>query len=76
MNFIFRDGDAGMSVSEKLITESQNELKYGHPKRALGLVTRYSQIIHQENWHIFQFRGLLALTELDALTYVSQGGIT
>ena len=36
-----RDGDVGMSESEKLITESQNELKYGQPERALALVNRY-----------------------------------
>ena len=36
-----RDGDVGMSESEKLITESQNELKYGQPERALALVNRF-----------------------------------
>ena len=36
-----RDGDVGMSESEKLIIESQNQLKYGQPERALALVNRY-----------------------------------
>ena len=44
-----RDGDVGMSESEKLITESQNELKYGQPERALALVNRYLQ-------HLLQIR--------------------
>ena len=42
-----RDGDVGMSESEKLITESQNELKYGQPERALALVNRYLQNLSQ-----------------------------
>lgn len=42
-----RDGDVGMSESEKLITESQNELKYGQPERALALVNRYLQHLSQ-----------------------------
>ena len=47
-----------MSESEKLISESQYEIRYGQPKRALTLVTR----------------GLASLTDLDPLTFRGQSG--
>ena len=54
-----RDGaDPGLSESEKLILESQYEIRYGQPGRALSLVTR----------------GLAALSDLDPITFKSQSG--
>ena len=71
-----RDGDVGMSESEKLITESQNELKYGQPERALALVNRFlfELITNQNKSERCWCRGLSVLTDLDALTFVSQAG--
>ena len=57
---IFRDGvDLGLSESEKLILESQYEIRYGQPGRALNLVTR----------------GLVAISDLDPITFKSQSGL-
>ena len=56
----FRDGvDLGLSESEKLILESQYEIRYGQPGRALNLVTR----------------GLVAISDLDPITFKSQSGL-
>ena len=55
-----RDGvDLGLSESEKLILESQYEIRYGQPGRALNLVTR----------------GLVAISDLDPITFKSQSGL-
>ena len=55
-----RDGvTIGMSPAEKFITESQYEIKYGQPERALALVTK----------------GLSLITDLDSLTFRSQTGL-